>query len=73
LGELCPACVRERERRARNLARVFAMVTTVGVGVYVLLRVPPERTARTVAGVSVAAWYLLTYLIARRVLREFLR
>jgi hypothetical protein len=49
------------------------MVSTAALGVYVMLRVPPDPVARTVSGGAVAAWYLLTYLIVRRVLREFRR
>ncbi len=66
-------CRQTIERRARRYARLFAMVSTAALGVYVLLRVPQEPTARMVSGVAVAAWYLLTYLIARRVLREYRR
>ncbi len=73
LGEFCAACRQTIARRATRYARLIAMVSTAALGVYVLLRVPPDPTARTVSGVAVAAWYLLTYLIARRVLREFLR
>ena len=73
VGEICAVCRQAIERRARRSARLVAMTSTVALGVYVMLRVPPEPTARTVSGVAVGAWYLLTYLIARRVLREFLR
>ena len=73
MGEICAVCRQAIERRARRSARLIAMTSTVALGVYVMLRVPPEPTARTVSGVAVGAWYLLTYLIARRVLREFLR
>ncbi len=45
----------------------------MGLGVYVLLRVPEDPTARIVSGVSVALWYILTNLVVRRILREFLR
>jgi hypothetical protein len=73
LGELCPTCVRERARRANRIARLVALTTTGVVGLYVLLRVPPDPTARLVSGISVAVWYLLSYLVVKRMLREFLR
>ena len=73
LGELCQVCRREIDRRAVRIARLVAMVSTAALGVYVMLRVPPDPIARAVSGGAVAAWYVLTYLIVRRVLREFRR
>lgn len=72
LGEICPACRHAIERRAARIARLVALLSTAAVGVYVLLRVPPDPTARMVSAAAVAVWYLLTTLVARRVLREFL-
>ena len=73
LGEICAACEGEIARRANRLARTVAMVSTAAVGVYVMWRVPPDPTARAVSGASVAVWYLLTYMIAKRIAREALR
>lgn len=73
LGQLCPACRRAIEARARRIARLVAAVTTLGVGVWVVLRVPPDPTARLVGGMGIAIWYLLTNLVLRRALRELLR
>lgn len=72
LGELCVQCRRAIERRARRLARLIAAVTTLGIAVYVLVQVPPERTARLVGAMGIGIWYLLTNLVMRRVLRELL-
>jgi hypothetical protein len=72
-GEICGTCQGEITRRANRVARLVAMVSTAAVGIYVMLRVPPDPTARAVSGASVAAWYLLTYMIAKRVAREALR
>ncbi len=72
LGALCARCRREIDRRAARLARLIAAATTLGVAVYVLLRVPPDRTARLVGAMGIAVWYVLTNLVMRRVLREFL-
>jgi hypothetical protein len=65
--------VRERARRANQIARLAAITSTGAVALYVLLRVPPDPTARLVSGIGVAVWYLLSYLVVKRVLREFLR
>lgn len=73
LGEICPVCQRDIQRRASRIARAVALLSTVAVGAWVLLRVPPDPTARLVSGVAVAIWYVLTNLVVRRVLREFLR
>ncbi len=73
LGEICDACRRGIDARAARIARPIAMISTVALGAYVMLRVPPDPTARLVSGVSVAVWYVLTYVVARRVLRETLR
>lgn len=72
LGEICPACQRDIQRRASRIARTVALLSTIAVGAYVLLRVPPDPTARLVSGAAVAIWYLLTNLVVRRILREFL-
>ena len=73
LGEICGTCQHDITRRANRVARVVAMVSTAAIGVYVMMRVPPDPTARAVSGISVAASYLLTYLIAKRVAREIFR
>lgn len=73
LGEICLQCRREIEGRARRSARLVAAVTTLAVALYVLLRMPPDPTARLVGGMGIAIWYLLTNLVMRRVLRELLR
>lgn len=73
LGELCAGCRRELDRRARAIGRIISLASTVGLGAYVLLAVPPERTARLVGAAAVALWYLLTYRVVYRVAREFLR
>jgi hypothetical protein len=73
LGEICGTCRQSIDRRAGRIARLVALASTMGLGVYVLLRVPEDPTARIVSGVSVALWYILTNLVVRRILREFLR
>ena len=73
LGEFCRTCRQEIDQRAGKIARWVAAVTTVMVGAYVYFRMPVDPTARMVGGISIAAWYLLTNLVVRRVLREHLR
>ncbi len=73
LGELCPACRQEIERRAHRIGRLVALVSTIGVGIYVLLKMPAEPTSRMVGAASIAIWYLLTYLVVKRILREYLK
>ncbi len=73
LGEICGACRQSIERRASRIGRLVAMVSTVAVAIYVVLRMPRDPTARLVGGVSIGLWYILTYLVVKRVLREYLK
>ena len=73
LGEICAHCRREIDARATRVARLVAMLSTLALGIYVMVRVPRDPTARMASGGAVAAWYLLTYLLVRRVLREYLK
>jgi len=73
LGEICSHCEREIETRARRIGRMVALTTTVALAAYVYLRMPEDATARLVGGASVLAWYILTGLVTRRILREALR
>ncbi|UCD25442.1 MAG: hypothetical protein JSW51_05870 [Gemmatimonadota bacterium] len=43
------------------------------LAVYIFLRMPADPTARMVGGMSVLAWYILTGLVTRRILREMLK
>ncbi len=49
------------------------MGTTVPLAVYVAVSLPVERTARLVGAASVLLWYVLTFLIAKRVTLEWLK
>jgi hypothetical protein len=60
-------------RRATKIARLVAVGTTIPLAVYVALALPVERTARIVGAASVLLWYVLTFLIAKRVTLEFLK
>ncbi len=73
IGGLCASCTRLLERRAGKIARLVAMGTTVPLAVYVAVSLPVERTARLVGAASVLLWYVLTFLIAKRVTLEWLK
>ena len=72
-GEICAHCTRDIEVRARKIGRLVALSTTIALAIYILLRMPADPTARVVGGTSILAWYVLTGLVARRVLREVLK
>jgi hypothetical protein len=50
-----------------------AIGTTAPLAVYVALALPVERTARLVGAASVLLWYVLTFLIAKRVTLEWIK
>lgn len=71
IGGLCAECTRALQRRARRVARLASLGTTIPLAVYVGMALPVERTARLVGAACVLLWYLLTYQIAKRVALEF--
>ena len=73
IGGVCANCMRLLERRAGRVARLVAIGTTIPLAVYVAWTLPVERTARIVGAVSVLLWYVLTFLIAKRVTLEWLK
>jgi len=73
IGGLCANCLRELNRRAGKIARLVAIGTTVPLAVYVAVSLPVERTARLVGAASVLLWYVLTFLIAKRVTLEWIK
>ena len=72
-GNICSHCRGEIEIRARKIGRIVALSATVVLAVYIFLRMPPDPTARMVGGTSILAWYILTGLVTRRILREVLK
>ena len=73
IGGLCDRCTQLLHRRARRVARLVSLGTTVPLAVYVGMALPVERTARLVGAACVFLWYVLTYQIAKRVTMEFLK
>ena len=55
------------------MARRVAAVTTVGMALYVYVRVPDDRTAHLVGIMAVVIWYVLSNLVVKRALRELLK
>jgi hypothetical protein len=73
IGGLCPRCARAAERRAARIGRLVAIGTTLPLAVYVAWALPAERTARLVGAASALLWYVLTFLIAKRVALEWMK
>ncbi len=73
LGEICRDCGNAIERRVGRISRWVAGVSTLAMALYVWLRMPPDATARTVGVMGIVAWYVLTFLVAKRVIRELAR
>jgi hypothetical protein len=70
---LCADCSRQLWRRATRIARLVAIGTTLPLAVYVAWGLPVERTARVVGAATVLLWYVLTFLIAKRVAWEWIK
>ena len=73
IGGLCPTCARLVERKASRIGRLAAIGTTLPLALYVATTLPAERTARLVGAASVLLWYVLTFLIGKRVASEWLK
>jgi hypothetical protein len=61
------------QRRATRIARLVAIGTTLPLAGYLAWSLPVERTARLVGAAGILLWYVLTFLIARRVTLEWLK
>jgi hypothetical protein len=72
-GDLCPECRWEREGRARKISSRAALAATILMGVYVMLRVPADSTARLISVVAVLATYVIVRRIAGRLAMEFMK
>jgi hypothetical protein len=73
VGGICADCWRAIVTRAARIGRWVAMSTTAVLAVYMMLTLPSERTVRLMAAASLAIWYVLTSLIARRVAQEWMK
>ncbi len=73
IGGLCPSCARAAERRAARIGRLVAMGTTLPLAAYLAWTLPVDRTARLVVAGGVVLWYALTFLIAKRIVLEWVK
>jgi hypothetical protein len=71
-GELCPDCLRERRRRASQLANRISLAATVLMAAYVAIRVTAAPMARLYGGIAVLATYIIVRRIATQVAMEYL-
>ncbi len=72
-GDLCPECRWEREARARKISSRVALAATALMGLYVMLRVPADPTARLVSVIAVLATYAIVRRVAGRLAMEYLK
>ncbi len=72
-GDLCPACRWEREARAKKISSRAALAATLLMGLYVMLRVPADPTARLISVLAVLATYVIVRRIAGRLAMEFMK
>ncbi len=73
LGELCSECWQGIELRAKKISRIVAITSTLGWAAYVYVRMPDNSTARLVGLSSVVAWYIITGLVTKRIMREVIK
>ena len=73
VGQICAECRREIARRAARLGRRVALGTTAPMALYVWLRMPNLPIARVVGVIGVAAWYVLSYLVVKRIAEQYLQ
>lgn len=74
LGMLCRVCLAAVDRRARRVARWVSLGTTAVFALYVMARLPVERTARLVGAGAIGVWFVASRVLALRVARQwFLR
>jgi hypothetical protein len=73
IGGMCPKCTRVVQHKAARIGRLAALGTTLPLAVWVTLSLPSDRTARIVGAGSVLLWYVLTFLIGKRIAWEWLK
>ena len=72
-GQLCDACTAEIKSRAKKTARIVAALSTLAVALYILIPIPADGRARTVGVVGTVIWYVLSYMVVRRVMQNWER
>ncbi len=71
LGQLCTTCLTNIAKRARKVARLVAALSTLVVGLYILIPVPTDERVRIVGVVGVLIWYMLSNVVVRRVMSQW--
>ncbi len=66
LGQLCETCLTTIDQRARKTARLVAALSSLAMGLYVFIPVPPDERVRIVGMVGVLIWYVLSNMVVRR-------
>lgn len=72
-GALCRSCLDEINRKAARLGLVLATLSTAILAVYVTLRMPPDPMARRVGILAVVIWFVVSNVVVRRAVREFMK
>ncbi len=72
-GQLCGTCRAEIESRAKKVARIASVLSTLAVALYVFIPMPSDQRARTVGLVGLVVWYVLSHLVFRRVMQRWER
>ena len=71
-GERCPACLTERKRRARRIARRISLFTALLTAVMLGWRMTVDENSRIWIGIGTLSTFLLVRVIAMRLAMEFL-
>ncbi len=72
-GQLCDACMADIRSRAKKTARIVAALSTLAVALYILIPIPADGRARMVGLVGTAVWYVLSYMMVRRMMQNWER
>ncbi len=72
-GQLCGACRAEIKSRAKKTARIVAALSTLAVALYIFIPIPAGERARTIGLVGTVIWYVLSYMVVRRVMQNWER
>jgi len=73
LGQLCRQCRAEIERRAARIGHIVSLTSTAAVAVYVFARMAPGDTlGRNVGIAGIVVWFILSNMVVRRIVREWI-
>ena len=73
LGQLCRQCRAEIDRKAARAGYLVALISTAAVAVYVLRQlVPGDTLGRNVSIAGIVVWFILSNMVVRRIVREWI-